>query len=191
MRGLARAYAGLHALIGLVCGLLIGGIALGITVDVLLRNLPRAVAWLRAQGIDLGVDAWLRARGLGSLPWVMEVNEYALYIVTALGAPWALYRGAHVRVDLLLRGLPRRAGRWAEAATDVIGFAASAGLLYYALMVARTSFRENARVIKILNIPEWWVYAVVVAGAALLMIEFVRRIRLAWAAGPHRDGAPI
>jgi TRAP-type C4-dicarboxylate transport system permease small subunit len=191
MRGLARAYAGLYALIGLACGLLIGGIALGITVDVLLRNVPRAVAWLRAQGVDLGLDAWLRARGLGSLPWVMEVNEYALYIVTALGAPWALYRGAHVRVDVLLRGLPRRLGRWMEAATDVIGFAASAGLLYYALMVASTSFRENARVIKILIIPEWWVYAVVVAGAALLMVEFVRRVRLAWVAGPHRDGVPV
>jgi len=167
MRALAALYYGLHALIGTICGLLIGGIALGITVDVLLRNLK-----------------------LGSLSWVMEVNEYALYVVTALGAPWALYRGAHVRVDLLLKGIPRAAGRWLEAVTDAIGFAASGVLLYYAVAVARASIRDNARLIKILIIPEWWVYAVVAAGAFLLMIEFARRLALALKEGPHLGAAP-
>jgi TRAP-type C4-dicarboxylate transport system permease small subunit len=167
MRALANSYAALHALIGLLCGLLIGGIALGITVDVLMRNLR-----------------------LGSLSWVMEVNEYALYIVTSLGAPWALYRGAHVRVDLLLTGVPRAAGRWLEALTDLIGLFASSALLYYAVAVARASIRDNARVIKILIIPEWWVFAVIAVGAVLLVIEFVRRLVLAFREGPHLDAAP-
>jgi TRAP-type C4-dicarboxylate transport system permease small subunit len=167
MRALANSYAALHALIGLLCGLLIGGIALGITVDVLMRNLR-----------------------LGSLSWVMEVNEYALYIVTALGAPWALYRGAHVRVDLLLKGVPRAAGRWLEALTDLVGLFASGALLYYAVAVARASIRDNARVIKILIIPEWWVFAVIAVGALLLVVEFVRRLVLAFREGPHLDAAP-
>jgi TRAP-type C4-dicarboxylate transport system permease small subunit len=167
MRALSTSYAALHALIGLLCGLLIGGIALGITVDVLMRNLR-----------------------LGSLSWVMEVNEYALYIVTSLGAPWALYRSAHVRVDLLLRGVPRAAGRWLEALTDLIGLFASGALLYYAVAVARASIRDNARVIKILIIPEWWVFAVVAVGAGLLVIEFVRRLLLAFRDGPHLTAAP-
>jgi TRAP-type C4-dicarboxylate transport system permease small subunit len=167
MRALAKAYAGLHALIGLLCGLLIGGIALAITVDVLIRNLR-----------------------LGSLSWAMEVNEYALYIVTALGAPWALYRNAHVRVDLLLKGIPRAAGRWLEALTDLVGLFASGALLYYALAVARASIRDNARVIKILIIPEWWVFAVVAVGGLLLVIEFLRRIALAFREGPHLTAAP-
>jgi TRAP-type C4-dicarboxylate transport system permease small subunit len=167
MRALARFYAGLHALIGLLCGLLIGGIALAITVDVLMRNLR-----------------------LGSLSWGMEVNEYALYIVTALGAPWALYRNAHVRVDLLLKGIPRGAGRWLEALTDLVGLFASGALLYYAVAVARASIRDNARVIKILIIPEWWVFAVVAAGALLLVIEFVRRIAIAFRERPQLAAAP-
>lgn len=167
MRALAKFYAALHALIGLLCGLLIGFIALSITVDVLIRNLK-----------------------LGSLSWAMEINEYALYIVTALGAPWALYRGAHVRVDLLIKGVPRGIGRWIEALTDVIGLFASGVLFYYALAVARVSARENARLIKILIIPEWWVYAVVVAGALLLVVEFARRLGLAIKEGPHMSTAP-
>ena len=167
MRALAALYLALYAVLGLVCGLLIGGIALGITVDVLMRNLR-----------------------LGSLSWVMEVNEYALYVVTALGAPWALYRGAHVRVDLLVNGVPRAIGRWIDALSDAIGLAASGVLLYYAVAVARASIRDNARLIKILIIPEWWVYAVVAAGALLLVIEFARRLGLALQEGPHQSVAP-
>ena len=167
MRALANAYSGFYALIGLLCGLLIGFIALSITVDVLMRNLK-----------------------LGSLSWAMEVNEYALYAVTSLGAPWALYRGAHVRVDLLIKGVPRGIGRWIEAFTDLVGLFASGVLLYYALAVARVSARENARLIKILIIPEWWVYAVVAAGALLLVIEFTRRFGLAIKEGPHMSTAP-
>ena len=167
MRVLAEFYSGLFALIGSICGLLIGGIALGITVDVLMRN-----------------------TGLGSLSWVMEVNEYALYVVTALGAPWALYRGAHVRVDLIVKGVPSAIGRWMEVLSDLIGLAGSAVLLYYAAAVARASIRDNARLIKVLIIPEWWVYAVIVASAALLVIEFMRRLSKALKEGPHESAAP-
>jgi len=167
MRAHAGFYSSLYTLIGLICGLLIGGIALGITVDVVMRNVK-----------------------LGSLSWVMEINEYALYVVTALGAPWALYRGAHVRVDLLVKGVPRALGRWIEALTDLIGLAASGVLLYYAVAVARASIRDNARLIKILIIPEWWVYAVIAAGALLLVIEFARRLGLAIKEGPHLATAP-
>lgn len=167
MRAIAAAYGGFYALIGFFCGLLIGFIALSITVDVLMRNFR-----------------W------GSLSWAMEVNEYALYIVTALGAPWALYRGAHVRVDLLVKGVPPAIGRWIEALCDLVGLAASGALFYYAVAVARASIRDNARVIKILIIPEWWVFAVVAVAALLLVVEFMRRLALSFKEGPHLTEAP-
>ena len=169
MRALAKLYAGFHALIGGLCGLLIFWIVVAITLDVALRNLK-----------------------LGSLSWAMEVNEYALFVVTSLGAPWALYRGAHVRVDLLVKGVPKPIGRLLEGLADLVGLAASAVLFYYALAVAAASARGGSRLIKILIIPEWWVYAVVAAGAALLIVEFVRRFVLALAMGPHADsGATV
>lgn len=164
MGGLARLYAGFHTLIGGLCGLLLGWIVVAITLDVALRNLK-----------------------LGSLSWAMEVNEYALFVVTSLGAPWALYRGAHVRVDLIVKGVPRAMGRVLEAVADAVGLVACAVLLYYSVAVAAASFRGNARLIKILIIPEWWVYAVVALGALLLVVEFVRRFVVALSAGPHAD----
>ena len=167
MRALAAAYSAFFALIGLFCGLLIGWVALTITVDVVIRNLR-----------------W------GTLSWAMETNEYAIYVVTALGAPWALHRGAHVRVDLLVKGAPKAIGRWIEVLADLIGLASSAGLAYYAWAVARASMRDNARLIKILIIPEWWVFAVIAVGAALMVVEFARRLAVAVKEGPHLESAP-
>src|ERR1051325_10838869 len=99
MRALASkigaALNGFYELIGVLCGLLIGWVALSITIDVVIRNLR-----------------W------GTLSWAMEVNEYAIYVVTALGAPWALYRGAHVRVDLIVKGVPTAIGRWMEGRAE-------------------------------------------------------------------------
>ena len=167
MRALARLYSGFFALIGLLCGLLIGWVALSITIDVVIRTLR-----------------W------GTLSWAMEVNEYAIYAVTALGAPWALHRGAHVRVDLIVKGVPVWLGRIIEVIADLVGTVASAALAYYGWAVASAAIRDNARLIKILIIPEWWVYAVIAAGAALMVVEFVRRLVVAAREGPHLETAP-
>jgi TRAP-type C4-dicarboxylate transport system permease small subunit len=167
MRSLANLYSGFFALIGLLCGLLVGWVALTITIDVIIRNFQ-----------------W------GTLSWAMEVNEYAIFVVTALGAPWALHRGAHVRVDLIVKGVPTAIGRWMEVTADLVGLLSSAGLAYYAWAVARAAIHDNARLIKILIIPEWWVFAVVALGAALMVIEFARRLVRAVKEGPHLESAP-
>ena len=83
-----RVTDGLYTAIGIVCGLLVGFITLSITVDIVMRNLN-----------------W------GSLPWALEANEYALYVIAILGAPWALRRGVHVRVDAAVKASrPSRKG---------------------------------------------------------------------------------
>ncbi len=72
-----------------------------ICVDVLLRNV-RLVP------------------GMLGLPWANEVTEYALYLITMLTAPWLLRQGMHIRVDVLLRAIPRRLAWCCEWAVDVL-----------------------------------------------------------------------
>ncbi len=150
---LKRAYDGLHAGLGLLCGLLVGAIVIGITLDVALRNF-----------------------GLGSIPWVFEANEYALFAITTLGAPWALKKGAHVRVDVLVSSLPPRAARVFDAVADSLGLIASSVLLYYSVKVARAAIRDDARIIKMFIFPEWWIFGVMALAATLLIVEFTRRL---------------
>ena len=153
MRALSRLYDAAFAAFGIAAALLIGAVAVGITVDVVLRNL-----------------------GFGTFSWMLESCEYAIFMATFLGAPWVLKLAAHVRVDVFVQSAPPHVARALGLFADLVGLATSGTILYYAIAVARGSIRDEARIIKMFIIPEWWVFAVVAFSAALLTIEFARRL---------------
>jgi TRAP-type C4-dicarboxylate transport system permease small subunit len=153
MTAAARSYDRFYAFIGALVAALIAFIALIISLDVIMRN-----------------------TGLGTLPWMLEVSEYAQFLATFLGAPWVLKHGAHVRVDVLVSGLPPGVGRALELVGDAIGLVSCLVILYYALSIVFTSAHDGAKIIKILIIPEWWVFAIVAVSALLLIVEFIGRL---------------
>ncbi|NJN39752.1 MAG: TRAP transporter small permease subunit [Gammaproteobacteria bacterium] len=56
---------------------------------------------------------------LGSIWWLYEGVEYALFVGVFIGAPWVLQQGAHVRVDVVLTALPKlQAVRLEESSTS-------------------------------------------------------------------------
>ena len=137
-----------------VAAILLGAMALLVTLDVVMRNV-----------------------GLGTIAWVNEVSEYSLPVATLLIAPWLLHRNEHVRLDVLLVSLPRSASRVLEKACDVIGIAICAVFVWYSIRLILDSARINSMVVKTLAIPEWWQYALVPVCFSLLAVEFARRLR--------------
>jgi TRAP-type C4-dicarboxylate transport system permease small subunit len=140
----ARALEGLAA----CAAVLIGLMAAAITLDVVARNV-----------------------GLGTLPWILEVSEYALPLATFLAAPWLLHRNQHVRLDALLH-----TARWLAPAGDLIGLAVSGVLVVYGVRTILNSAQQGAMVLKSVVFPEWWLYAPVPVCFLLLSVEFVRRL---------------
>lgn len=165
MRALARVYDFVLAACGAAAALCIAFMAVGISIDVVIRN-----------------------AGFGVISWMLEGAEYALFVATFLGAPWVLRLGAHVRVDVLIEGLPPRARFAMELLADAIGFAVSAIIFYYAVRVGATAHLDGARMIKELIFPEWYIFAVIAVSALLLCIEFVRRITIAVRIPESADG---
>jgi TRAP-type C4-dicarboxylate transport system permease small subunit len=161
MRGAARIYGILMTAMGAAAALLIAAVACGMSLDVIQRN-----------------------SGLGTLSWMLEACEYGIFLATFLGAPWVLHLGAHVRVDVLVQTLPRPVARALEIGGDAMGAVTCCVLFYYAVVVARGSIRDEARIIKMFIIPEWWVFAVIAFSAAMLIVEFARRLAVAVAAAP-------
>lgn len=137
---------------GLFSGLVFGGIAVLVTVDVICRNL---FGW--------------------ALPWSLEVSEYGLPLATFTAAPWVLYHGAHVRIDMLLRALPAGAARTLALVVEAFGGIVSAVFLYLTAAAALQSGRLGSMVLKVLVFPEWWLFVPVVFCFALLTAEFARR----------------
>ena len=144
----------------------------------LLRGLAYLAALvLGAMAVLVTLDVLTRNLGLGGITWVNEVSEYSLPVATLLIAPWLLHRNEHVRLDVLLVALPKKLARVLERCVDVLGMAICVVFVWYGLRLILDSMRIGSMVVKTLSIPEWWQYALVPVCFVLLAVEFARRLR--------------
>ena len=142
-----------------------------ICIDVLLRNVPLIPS-------------------LRGFPASNDITEYALYLMTMLTAPWLLRRGQHIRVDILLRAIPRGIAWGCEWFVDAAAFLCCVVIAWYGLQATLASHQAGAMTIKSMVTPEWWSLAPLPATFVLLAIEVIFRMRRL-AAGPRapRDDA--
>ena len=136
-----------------------------------------AALLLLAMVIIVTGDIILRNVIVKGFVWANEVSEYALYLITLLTAPWLLRRGQHVRLDLILTAVPRRAAWLMEAAGDIIGFIVCLVMIRYAWLMTFEAYSNGSITIKNLIFPEWWLLAPLPASFVLLAIEFMFRFR--------------
>ena len=127
--------------------------------------------------------------GMLGVPWANEVTEYALYLITMLTAPWLLRQGLHIRVDVLLRVIPRRLAWYCEWAVDLIALGCCAVIAFYGVKAVLSSNAIGGTVVKVLSVPEWWLLAPLPATFVLLAIEVLFRMQRLYAAerGPRTD----
>ena len=171
MNRLEAAYGKLLDGFALVACALIFGMTLMICADVLLRN-ARIVP------------------GLAGLEWSTEISEAMLYLITMLTAPWLLRRGQHIRVDIVLRAVPKQVGWLMEWAVDILGLACCALIAWYSARAALASFHAGSVSIKTLVTPEWWLLSALPLAFLALTLEMLFRMhRLALSERAPRDDA--
>jgi TRAP-type C4-dicarboxylate transport system permease small subunit len=173
-----RAFAWLLDAMGVVVGLILGAIALLLCADIALRSGPDLLNWL-------GITAGLGPR---ALPWATELIEYLMYAAAFLGAPWALRKGAHVRVDVFIAGLSPPAMRALDRVIDVVGFGIALVLLYFGALAVYDAWSSDLVARKTWNFDEWILLLPVPLSGLLLAVEFALRFfRLGEAAAHYVD----
>lgn len=171
MDRLEAAYGKLLEALALAACALVFGMTLMICADVLLRNV-RIVP------------------GLAGLEWSNEISEAMLYLITMLTAPWLLSKGQHIRVDIVLRAVPKRVGWAFEWIVDGIGLVCCVVITYYGARAALASFKAGSVSIKTLVTPEWWLLSVLPVAFLALSLEMLFRMRrLALGERAPRDDA--
>jgi TRAP-type C4-dicarboxylate transport system permease small subunit len=146
------------------------------------RLVIQAMAWVAAvvlglMALAVTLDVVARNLDWGNTGWVMELSEYSLPVATLLVAPWLLHRNEHVRLDVLLVSLPRGLTLWLERVADLLGILICAVFVWYGSKLIFDSARLGSMVVKTLSISEWWQYALVPVCFFLLAVEFARRLR--------------
>ena len=156
-------------------------------IDAFEAAFARFVAWLAALvAVSVGLFAVLIPLNLflvkvawGTLPWLFEAVEYALYVGVFIGAPWVLRQGAHVRVDVVTSALPGPVAARLEKVLDAAGVLLCLLLCVYGARLALLEFEDGTLPDKDLRIENWYMMAVFALSFALLAIEFALRLRRA------------
>ncbi|MDP3084111.1 MAG: TRAP transporter small permease [Rubrivivax sp.] len=149
-------------------------------------RLMQGCGWLAAAVVGVVtllvcVDVVGRNLGWGSLPWILEITEYALPVLTLAAAPWLMWRNQHVRLDLLGMVLGPVGQRRADRISAAVGLAVSLAFVWYGIAALLDSRQAGSLVLKTLMFPEWWLFVPVPIGFALLGLECARR--MLWPSG--------
>ena len=167
-------------------------------IDAFEAAFARFVEWLAVLvAVSVGLFAvliplnlFLVKVGWGTLPWLFEAVEYALYVGVFAGAPWVLRQGAHIRVDVVTAALPVTVAARLEKVLDVAGAALCLLLFVYGVRSALLEFEDGTLPDKDLRIENWYMMAVFALSFLLLAIEFALRFhRAAEALEEERDVA--
>jgi len=113
----------------------------------------------------------------GSLWWLNESTEYALYFGVFIGAPWVLQQGAHVRVDLVNAFLSKTNALRLERIVDVVGLTLCIALCVYGLRGMAMEWEDGTMPDKTVSIANWIILAFFAFSFFMLTLEFLFRLR--------------
>ena len=161
-------------------------------------RLLEVLAWLAcvmvfAMVIVICLDVLLRNVALipsmRGLDWSNDLTEAMLYLITMCAAPWILRQGQHIRVDIILRAIPKRTAWYCEWFADVVGLFCCLAMVWYGIRMTVASYTSGAMTVKTLVTPEWWLLAPLPVAFALLAVEMLFRMRrlLYGTRGPRED----
>src|SRR3954469_7540912 len=140
MDRISERYGVLLEALAALAGLMLFAMMAMICLDVLLRN----TAWIPSM------------RGL---EWSNDLSEAMLYLITMCAAPWLLRRGQHIRVDILLRAIPKRVAWACEWLADVVGLFCCVVMVWYGVKMTWASYASGSMTVKTMVTPEWWLLA--------------------------------
>lgn len=111
---------------------------------------------------------------------VDQLSGTLLLWVTFFGAAWVLRRDEHVTVDLLITHLGPTARRWLTVVNSLICAALCLTLTYFGTLEVIESVERGILIPAEIEIPRVVNLYVIPLGCLFLLLQFIRRARLAW-----------
>jgi TRAP-type C4-dicarboxylate transport system permease small subunit len=107
--------------------------------------------------------------------WPKESTEYALFLITLLGANWVLKRDKHIAMDLIVEWLNPKARLLLAMTTSLLCSIVCFIITWYGVRVTWEHFQMGYMLIKGLTVPSAPMMAVIPISSLLLSIQFLRR----------------
>lgn len=151
MRMISKAYDGLIHGLAAIAAASFAFMVAGIVIDVALRNL-----------------------GFRPFQPTSALIEYGLMLATMAGAPWLVRTQGHVAVRALVSRLPQSPARAIDRAALIFCAVVLLLLAWRAAVVTGEMIENSAVDIRSIALPKWVLPSMLMAGFALMAIEFLR-----------------
>lgn len=149
---------------------------------------------LLAMTLMVTMDVTLRYVFNAPTKWANEFSAYLAVLVIFLGISYVLRENAHIRVDVVVRKLPRRAQDWIRVITSVILLGYIIILFHLTWDVLVMNFAINKSSFTAMDVPVWPIQAFIPLGLAimgLLLIQHIfveAKVALRKTERPEQDG---
>ncbi|MBI4286387.1 MAG: TRAP transporter small permease [Chloroflexi bacterium] len=108
--------------------------------------------------------------------WVFDFSEYALVYLTFLAAALVLSNERHIKLDILLNTLSKRAQSLLNIITSVVGVVICGAFTWFSALLTWQAFQSHEIIWKSTIIAKGPLWAVMPIGSLLLTIQFGRRV---------------
>ena len=132
--------------------------------------------------VTLSIDVDVVRRYIFQRPMasVIDIAEYALLFMLFLGTAWLLAKDKHVKIDVLLVNLPRKAQHIVNTVSSSIAAVATLMMCLFGWVITWEAFQANAHLAKAIIVPKAVIYIIIPIGSLLLTIQCIRRARNYW-----------
>ena len=100
----------------------------------------------------------------------------ALVYITFLGAAWAVPRGAHINVDVLLTNVSERVQKFLLLLSNIICFGVAVVLTIFGSWTTWTAYARHLFKPTLLEIPTWIVLIIIPIGSLVLALRYLVEI---------------
>jgi C4-dicarboxylate transporter DctQ subunit len=163
MTRMAALYDRLIDALAMVAAMILGGLSVWVTYDVIVRYFFRSPT-----------------------NWAVDLSEYALLWVVFLASPWVLRQEAHVTLNVLIERLRPRQRRLLRTATSLAGAAVCALMTWHGTLGTWDLYIRAVDFGREWQVRQYAVYLIIPIGFLLLTIE---SLRMAYRAG--MDGEAV
>jgi len=118
-------------------------------------------------------DVILRSTTKFSLDWVVEINEYMLFMITFLGAAWCLKIEGHIRIDYIFGMLKPKIQLIDNLFCSLLGGISCLLFGSYAGIATLLSIQRKTHLIKFLKVPKYYFTGIMFICCFCLFIVFL------------------
>jgi TRAP-type C4-dicarboxylate transport system permease small subunit len=108
--------------------------------------------------------------------WVVEITSYMVLLVPFLSGAYVLKKGAHVRMDLLIKTMRSDIRLIFFVVTSLIAMVVCLVVTWYGIKVVADLYQTGFRTQTFLMLPKWPIISIIPLGTLLFFIEFMRQI---------------